>query len=122
MAAVLCRTTLPVRTDPLEAAAPQMMAPWAEVLALLHHLEALAEAGAAFQLVETPGQVAGRRGRRPGGTGEGESRARVVRLSRPEPYAGQGRACLCPARTDAQASAMAHGTATAPRQNRGHGW
>lgn len=56
MAAVLCRTTLPVRTDPLEAAAPQMMAPWAEVLALLHHLEALAEAGAAFQLVETPGR------------------------------------------------------------------
>src|SRR5882724_1897682 len=58
MAAVLCRTTLPGRTDPLEAAAPQMMAPWAEVLALLPHLEALAEAGAAFQLVETPGQVA----------------------------------------------------------------
>jgi len=34
------------------------MVPWPEVLAFLHHLEALAEAGTAFQLVETPGQVA----------------------------------------------------------------
>lgn len=37
---------------------PQTVVPWSEVLAFLHHLEALAEAGTAFQLVETPSQVA----------------------------------------------------------------
>lgn len=51
-------TTLAVRTDPLEAPTPQTVAPWPEVLAFLHHLEALAAAGTAFQLVETPGQIA----------------------------------------------------------------
>lgn len=51
-------TTLAVRTDPLAAPTPQTVAPWPDVLAFLHHLEALAAAGTAFQLVETPGQVA----------------------------------------------------------------
>ncbi len=58
MAAVLCCTTLAIRTDPLEAPTPQTVAPWAEVLAFLQHVATLAEAGTAFQLVETPGQVA----------------------------------------------------------------
>jgi hypothetical protein len=58
MADVLRSMTLPIRTDPLEAAMPQMMAPWTEVRAFLQHLEALAAAGTAFHLVETPGQVA----------------------------------------------------------------
>jgi hypothetical protein len=35
------------------------MVPWAEVLAFLHHLEALAAAGTVFQVIETPGQVPG---------------------------------------------------------------
>lgn len=56
---VLRRTTLAVRTDPLEDPTPQTVMPWAEVLAFLPHLEALAEAGTAFQLGETPGHVAG---------------------------------------------------------------
>jgi hypothetical protein len=58
MTDILRSTILAVRTDPLETPTPQILAPWAEVLAFLHHLEALAEAGTAFQLVETPGQVA----------------------------------------------------------------
>ena len=41
-----------------EALTPQTMAPWSEVLAFLHYLAVLAEAGTVFQLVETPGQVA----------------------------------------------------------------
>ena len=58
MADVLRSITLPIRTDPLDAPTPQIMVPWSEVLAFLHHLEALAGAGTAFQRVETPGQVA----------------------------------------------------------------
>src|SRR5712691_6215048 len=38
MADVLRSTTLPVRTDPLDAPTPQTMVPWPEVLAFLHHL------------------------------------------------------------------------------------
>lgn len=55
----LSSTTIAVRTDPLAAPTPQTLAPWSEVVAFLHHLEALAAAGTAFQLVETAGQVAG---------------------------------------------------------------
>ena len=58
MTDLLRSTTLAVRTDPLNAPTPQTVAPWPEVLVFLHHLEALAGAGTAFQLVETPGQVA----------------------------------------------------------------
>ncbi len=58
MADVLRSTPLPVRTDPLEAPTPQTVVPWAEVLAFVHSLEVLAAARTAFQLVETPGQVA----------------------------------------------------------------
>lgn len=58
MTDLLRSTTLAVRTDPLAAPTPQTLAPWSEVVAFLHHLEVLAAAGTAFQLVETPGQVA----------------------------------------------------------------
>lgn len=58
MSDVLRSLTLPIRTDPLEAPTTQTLAPWPEVIAFLQHLAALAEAGTAFQLVETPGQVA----------------------------------------------------------------
>jgi hypothetical protein len=58
MADILRSTTLPVCPDLLEAPTPQTVVPWPEVLAFLHHLEALAEADTAFPLVETPGQVA----------------------------------------------------------------
>ena len=58
MTNMLRSTTIPVRTDPLEAPTPQTMVPWLEVLAFLPHLEALVDAGTPFQLVETPGQVA----------------------------------------------------------------
>lgn len=40
------------------APTPQTVVPWADVLAFLQHLETSAEAGTAFHLVETPGQVA----------------------------------------------------------------
>jgi hypothetical protein len=46
MADILRSTIIPVRTE------------WPEVLVFLRQLEALAAAGTAFQLVETPGQVA----------------------------------------------------------------
>ncbi|MGE3542018.1 MAG: hypothetical protein AB7N91_31960 [Candidatus Tectimicrobiota bacterium] len=55
---ILYSLTLPVRTDPLVAPTPQTLTRWADVLAFLHHLAALAAAGTAFQLVEKVGQVA----------------------------------------------------------------
>ncbi len=58
MTDLLRSTTLAVRTDPLNAPVSQTVAPWPDVLAFLHHLKALSTAGTAFQLVETPGQVA----------------------------------------------------------------
>jgi hypothetical protein len=58
MTDVLRRALMPVRTNLFEPQTPQTMVPWLEVVAFLHHLEALAEAGTPFQLVETSGQVA----------------------------------------------------------------
>lgn len=58
MTDLLRSTTLAVRTDPLNAPVSQTVVPWPDVLAFLHHLEALSTAGTAFHLVETPGQVA----------------------------------------------------------------
>ncbi len=39
---LLRNTTRAIRHDPLEAPTPQTVAPWPEVVAFLHHLEALA--------------------------------------------------------------------------------
>lgn len=90
MAAVLRCTTLAIRTDPLEAPTPQTVAPWAEVLAFLQHVATLAEAGTAFQLVETPGQVAWRRRPRSCRTGEGRGRAP------PPSFACKDLSAVCP--------------------------
>lgn len=57
MADVLRSATIPVRVDSTQAPTPQTVVAWQDVLAFLHHLEALTEAGTSFQLVETPGQV-----------------------------------------------------------------
>lgn len=54
---VLRRASMPVRTNLFEPQMLQTMVPWLEVVAFLHHLKALAEAGTPLPLVEPSGQV-----------------------------------------------------------------